>query len=334
MSDRVIRFGVIGTNNITEWFLQGAANVKEFVLTAVYSRSEEKGKAFAKKYNVKNIFTDLEEMAKSDVIDAVYIASPNALHAEQTILFLNHKKHVLCEKAFASNVKEVQKMIETAKKNNVILMEAMKTEETPTFKAVKENLHRIGKVRRYFGCYCQYSSRYDKYKEGVILNAFKPELSNGALMDIGVYCIHPMVNLFGKPKELKANAIMLASGVDGEGSILFKYEDMDGIAIYSKITNSNLSSEIQGEDGNIIIEKINKFEKAKIIFRDGREEDLSQDHIEDDMCYEIEKFIALIKEDDTESSYNSLQISQWVMEIMDEVRKQIGLVFPADNKEN
>ncbi|WP_055669843.1 Gfo/Idh/MocA family protein [Desnuesiella massiliensis] len=334
MNDRVIRFGVIGTNNITQWFLQGAANVKEFVLTAVYSRSEEKGKAFAEKYNVKNIFTDLEEMAKSDVIDAVYIASPNALHAEQTILFLNHKKHVLCEKAFASNVKEVQKMIETAKKNNVILMEAMKTEETPTFKAVKENLHRIGKVRRYFGCYCQYSSRYDKYKEGVILNAFKPELSNGALMDIGVYCIHPMVNLFGKPKEIKANAIMLASGVDGEGSILFKYEDMDGIAIYSKITNSNLSSEIQGEDGNIIIEKINKFEKAKIIFRDGREEDLSQAHIEEDMCYEIEKFIALIKEDDTDSSYNSLQISQWVMEIMDEVRKQIGLVFPADNKEN
>ena len=334
MSDRVIRFGVIGTNNITEWFLQGAANVKDFVLTAVYSRSEEKGKAFAEKYNVNNIFTDLEEMAKSDVIDAVYIASPNALHAEQTILFLNHKKHVLCEKAFASNVKEVQQMIETAKKNKVILMEAMKTEETPTFKAVKENLHRIGKVRRYFGGYCQYSSRYDKYKEGVVLNAFKPELSNGALMDIGVYCIHPMVNLFGKPKELKANAIMLASGVDGEGSILFEYEDMDGIAMYSKITNSSLSSEIQGEDGNIIIERINKFEKAKIIFRDGREEDLSQAHIEEDMCYEIEKFIALIKKDDMESSYNSLQISQWVMEIMDEVRKQIGLVFPADNKEN
>lgn len=334
MSDRVIRFGVIGTNNITEWFLQGAVNVKEFTLTAVYSRSEEKGKAFAEKYNVKNIFTDLEEMAKSDVIDAVYIASPNALHAEQSILFLNHKKHVLCEKAFASNAKEVQQMIETAKNNNVILMEAMKTEETPTFKAVKENLYRIGKVRRYFGSYCQYSSRYDKYKEGIVLNAFKPELSNGALMDIGVYCIHPMVNLFGKPKELKANAIMLASGVDGEGSILFKYEDMDGIAMYSKITNSSLSSEIQGEDGNIIIERINKFEKAKIIFRDGREEDLSQAHIEDDMCYEIEKFIALIKEDDTESSYNSLQISQWVMEIMDEVRKQIGLVFPADNKEN
>lgn len=334
MSDRVIRFGVVGTNNITDWFLQGAANVKDFVLTAVYSRSEEKGKAFAEKYNASYVFTNLEEMAKSDVIDAIYIASPNALHGEQTILFLNHKKHVLCEKAFASNVKEVQQMIETAKKNNVILMEAMKTTEVPTFKAVKENLHRIGKVRRYFGSYCQYSSRYDKYKEGIILNAFKPELSNGALMDIGVYCIHPMVNLFGKPKELKANAIMLASGVDGEGSILFKYEDMDGIAIYSKITNSNLSSEIQGEDGNIIIERINKFEKAKIIFRDGREEDLSQAHIEEDMCYEIEKFITLIKKDDMESSFNSLQISQWVMEIMDEVRKQIGLVFPADNTEN
>ncbi|MBZ9635655.1 Gfo/Idh/MocA family protein [Clostridium sp. FP1] len=330
MNKKVIRFGVIGTNNITDCFLNGAAQVKDFILTAVYSRSEEKGKAFAEKYNVEHIFTDLFEMAKSDLIDAVYIASPNAIHAEQAIVFLNHKKHVLCEKALASNASQVISMINAAKINQVILMEAMKTTQLPNFKIIKDNLHRIGKVRKYFGSYCQYSSRYDKYREGIVLNAFNQNLSNGGLMDIGVYCIHPMINLFGKPKEIKANALILESGVDGEGSIIFKYDEMDAIAMYSKITNSKLYSEIQGEDGNIIIENINKFEKVKIVFRDGKEEELTQFHNEHDMCYEIETFITMIKNGDIKGSSKLLQTSKWVMETMDEARKQIGLVFPAD----
>ncbi|WP_032123419.1 Gfo/Idh/MocA family protein [Clostridium amazonitimonense] len=330
MSKEAIRFGVVGTNNITEWFLNGSKNVKGFVLTAVYSRNQEKGKTFGEKYGVEQVFTDLEEMAKSDLIDAVYIASPNALHAEQTMLFLKHKKHVLCEKAFASNAKEVSKMVETARSNNVLLMEAMKTTHLPNFKVLKDNLHRIGKVRRYFGSYCQYSSRYDKYKEGVVLNAFNPELSNGALMDIGVYCIHPMINLFGMPKEIKASGVMLKSGVDGEGSAVFKYEDMDAVVIYSKIANSYLPSEIQGEDGSIIIEKINNFQKVKIILKNGLEEDLSQPHIEEDMCYELQEFVNLTKEGKVESNINSHQVSLSAMEVMDEVRRQIGLIFPAD----
>ncbi|MGH4137428.1 Gfo/Idh/MocA family protein [Clostridium sp.] len=330
MNKKIIRFGVVGTNNITDWFLNGGSQVEDFILTAVYSRNEEKGIAFAKKYDVQHVFTDLEEMAKSDLIDAVYIASPNAVHEKQAILFLNHKKHVMCEKAFASNAKQVNNMINAAKDNGVILMEAMKTTQLPNFKIIKDNLYRIGKVRKYFGSYCQYSSRYDKYREGIVLNAFNQKLSNGGLMDIGVYCIHPMINLFGKPKEIKANALILESGVDGEGSIIFKYDEMDAIAVYSKITNSNLFSEIQGEDGNIIIKNINKFEKVTLILRDGKEEDLTQFHNEHDMCYEIDTFITMIKNNDIEGDSKLLQNSKWVMETMDETRKQIGLVFPAD----
>ncbi|MGV8983703.1 Gfo/Idh/MocA family protein [Clostridium sp.] len=332
MNKKIIRFGVIGTNNITDWFLNGGSQVEDFILTAVYSRNEEKGIAFANKYDVKHVFTNLEEMAKSDLIDAVYIASPNAVHAEQAILFLNHKKHVMCEKAFASNAKQVNNMINAAKDNGVILMEAMKTTQLPNFKIIKDNLYRIGKVRKYFGSYCQYSSRYDKYREGIVLNAFNQKLSNGGLMDIGVYCIHPMINLFGKPKEIKANALILESGVDGEGSIIFKYDEMDAIAVYSKITNSNLYSEIQGEDGNIIIQNINKFEKVTLVLRNGKEEDLTQIHNEHDMCYEIDTFITMINNNDIEGDSKLLQNSKWVMETMDETRKQIGLVFPADSQ--
>lgn len=327
-----IRFGVIGTNNITQWFLNGSKNCDRFSLTAIYSRSKEKALEFGDKYGGTTVFTDLEEMAKSDLIDAVYIASPNALHCEQTILFLNNNKHVLCEKAFASNAKEVNIMIEVAKNNNVILMEAMKTTVLPNFKAIKNNIYKIGKIRKYFASYCQYSSRYDKYKEGIILNAFNPKLSNGALMDIGVYTIHPMVNLFGKPNSLKASSVMLDSGIDGEGSIIFKYDELEGVVMYSKISNSYLPSEIQGENGSIIIDNIHNFQNVKIVFRDGREEELSIEQLDDDMYYEIEEFINIIQEKKEESQTNTLNNSKIVAELMEETRKQIGLVFPADLK--
>jgi scyllo-inositol 2-dehydrogenase (NADP+) len=330
MNDDKIRFGIIGTNKISDMFLEGARHVDEFVLTAVYSRSEETATAFALRYHAPHIFTNLKDMAESDLIDAVYIASPNALHCEQAILFLNHKKHVLCEKAFASNTKEVIKMIETAKKNDVILMEAMITTQLPNFKVVESHLHRIGKIRRYVGSYCQYSSKYDSYKAGIIMNTHKPELSNGSLMDIGVYCIHPMIFLFGKPISVKANALMLESGVDGQGSLILEYEHMEGLVIFSKIANSQSPSEIQGEEGNIYIQSMRGFETVKIVFKDGRVEDLSQLQVKESMCYEIEKFINMIQNKDLVINAQLLQTSKWVMECMDEARKQMGLVYPAD----
>lgn len=184
----MIRFGVIGTNWITDRFIDGASKVDTFKLSAVYSRTDEKAIEFAGKYQVEATFTDIEAFANSDKFDAVYIASPTALHSEHAITCMNGGKHVIVEKPFASNEQEVLQMIETAKKNEVVLMEAMKTTHVPNFKLIKDSLEKIGPVRRYVANFCQYSSRYDKYKEGVVMNAFKPELSNGSLMDIGVYC--------------------------------------------------------------------------------------------------------------------------------------------------
>ncbi len=327
----MVKVGVIGTNWITERFLESAQTVDGFELAAVYSRTEERAKEFAAKFGVTTIFTDVETMASSDVIDAVYIASPNSFHASQSILFLKNGKHVLCEKPIASNQKELGSMIEAAKNNNVLLMEAMRTTLIPTFLQIKEHLHKIGKVRRVFANYCQYSSRYNAYREGNVLNAFRPEFSNGSLMDLGVYCLHPIVALFGEPLEVKGTAYLLESGVDGEGSILLTYKDMDAVVMYSKITNSSLPSEIQGEDGNIIINQVSTPTEVKIQYQDGQTEDISVSQRADDMYYEAKEFIDLIQSGKTESSINSFAQSKTVLAITDEVRKQIGLVYPADN---
>ena len=106
-----VRFGVVGTNFISDWVIAGARQDERFELVAVYSRTQETADAFASKHNIPYTFTSLEEMAKSPLIDAVYIASPNFLHASQSILCMSYGKHVLCEKPFASNAKEVRAML-------------------------------------------------------------------------------------------------------------------------------------------------------------------------------------------------------------------------------
>lgn len=328
----MIRFGIVGTSWITEEFIRCAKLYPEFKMSAVYSRTLEKADEFANKVGAEHIFTDLEAMAKSDLIDAVYIASPNSLHAEQSLLFMEHQKHVLCEKPASANVEELKKMIQTAKANKVAFMEAMKSILQPGMQAIKANLNKVGKVRRYFGNYCQYSSRYDAYKAGKYNNTFNPAFANGALMDLGIYCIYPMVYLFGKRESILASAVKLSSGVDGETALICRYKDMDAVIMFSKITASALPSEIQGEAGTLTFSIINEISKVNIYYHDKNKkvEVVEFDPMRDYMYFEAKEFMEMIKEKRIESAENSFELALAVREIMDEVRRQIGLSFPND----
>ena len=339
MLNRKVRFGVVGTNVITDTVIKGGLQDDRFEVVAVCSRTHEKAESFAAKYNIPYTFTSLEEMASSDCIDAVYIATPNSCHAEQAMICMNKGKHVLCEKPFASNAREVQQMIDTAKKHGVTLMEAMISTLNPNFAIVKEHLKDLGTIRRYFASYCQYSSRYDKFKEGIVLNAFKPELSNGAMMDIGIYTVYPMVALFGRPQKVEAQGIRLHTGVDGQGAVNFQYEGMNATVLYSKIANSSLPTEIEGEKGNLILDKIHITNTVDFIPRQVVGQGQEQANIPHSIgvslekspyYYEIAEFINLIEQGKQESSVNSWENSLATMEIMDEVRKQLGVRYPAD----
>lgn len=338
-----IRFGVIGTNFITDWVIAGAKQDERFELVAVCSRTQERANEFAAKYDIPYTFTSLEEMAASPLIDAVYIATPNYLHASQSILCMKHGKHVLCEKPMASNAYEVKQMIAASRQYGVTLMEAMKPTLTPNFRVLREALPKAGVIRRYFASYCQYSSRYDKFKEGIVLNAFKPELSNGAMMDIGVYTVYPMVVLFGRPNKINASGVVLSTGTDGQGAVNFEYEGMNATILYSKIANSSLPTEIEGEDGNFMLDKINQINRvtwqARPVASSGKGpstpvEDISAVTDKDEYYYEVAEFINLVQAGKRESEVNSHENSLITIEIIDEVRRQLGVVFLADHVRN
>ena len=308
-------------------------------LYSVANRTHEKAVAFAQKYGISKVYDNIDDVFYDPDVDIIYISTPHNTHINYLRKALSNGKHVLCEKPFASNAWEVREMIAASAKYDVTLMEAMKPTLTPNFRSVRENLGRLGTIRRYFSCYCQYSSRYDKFKEGVVLNAFRPELSNGAMMDIGIYTVYPMVVLFGRPKKIDASGIVLSSGADGQGAVNFEYEGMNATVLYSKIANSSLPTEIQGEEGNITLDRINIIGEVKYTPRlaaaSGRgpsaeAQDISVVTDKDEYYYEVEEFIDLVLSGKRQSGINSHEHSLITLEIIDEVRRQLGIRYPDD----
>lgn len=326
----MIRFAVVGTNWITKQFVDAAHETGKYRLTAIYSRSLEQAQAFASDYPVEHLFTSLEELAQCADVDAVYIASPNSLHFPQTRLFLSHKKHVICEKPLASNLQEVEAAIKVARENNVVLFEAFKTASLPNFLLLKQSFDKIGKLRKAFINYCQYSSRYQRYLDGENPNTFNPAFSNGSIMDIGFYCLASAVALWGEPRSVHASASLLESGVDGQGTVVLSYGDFDVTLHHSKVSDSAIPSEIQGEAGALVIEKISECQKVCFIPRGGKPQDLTQPQHINTMLYEAEEFARLVEAN--EVAHPGLEVSRITAKLLSEIRRQTGVVFPADTQ--
>lgn len=327
-----MRFAVIGSNYIVDRFLAAGVLCPDFIPVALYSRTRQRAQEYGEIQGIPLRFTQLGDLARCDSIEAVYIASPNYCHAEQAIQMLKAGKHVLCEKPVAVNSRELDQMLQAARESGCALVEAMRPTFSPVMAAIKSALPRIGKLRRATISYCQYSGRYDNFKKGIIENAFRPELANGALMDIGVYCVGILSHLFGRPKGLQATCTKLHNGVDAQGSILAGYGDFLAELRYSKIVESSLPCEIQGEAGSILFYGVNDPARPEIIWRDGRREALPCEHRYQgnlNMAYEISAFQSLAE---NRAHYPQIEARLRIeMEIMDEARRQTGILFPNDH---
>lgn len=328
----MIPFGIIGTGKITRTFLEAVQSVPELALGAVYSRSLEKAQSFGEEYGAKVFYDSLEALAADRDVQAVYIASPNCCHCEQAIRMMDAGKHVLCEKPAASNQEEYQRMLEAARRNGVVFFEAMRPAFTPEMAMVEETLPRLGKIRQASFSFCQYSSRYDNFKNGMIENAFRPELSNGSLMDIGVYCIHWMVRLFGMPESLQASPIFLENGVDGAGAIIGTYPDMQVQLLYSKICDGHTPSEIQGENGSLLMDTVSQPQKLTLCLRGQTPEALPVTPCANNMVYEARRWAQWITRGPDRELFRVQDDTMTELRVLDKVRALCGIRFPADER--
>lgn len=328
-----MKLATIGTNWITSLFIEAAEETAGIELSAVYSRSQQKAEAFAEKHNSSMIFTDLQKMAESDEIECVYIASPNSLHFEQAMLFLENKKHVICEKPVFSNTAEFEAAHKKAEENGVFLFEALRGIHTPNFEKLKEELDSIGEIRNVLLHRNKYSSRYEDVLRGEVPNIFSLEYSGGTLVDLGVYPLSIAVALFGKPEKVSYSAAILSTGVDGSGALVLTYPKFVCTILCSKISTSYVNSEIQGEQGTIQIDDTGSLANVnRIDNSSGDQHDIGAVQSAKNMKYEIGNFLRIMGSGER-SEYESLtQISREILTITETAREQNSIIYPADKE--
>ncbi len=325
-----MRFATIGTSWITEKFISATRTISNMQLYAVYSRSEEKASEFAAKHNISKFYTDLEKLACDKNIDAVYIASPNCLHYEQSKFLLLHNKNVFCEKPATTTKEQMSELIELAEKNNLIYLEAIMTIHTEGFFTLKNRLADIGLVRSAHFDFYQLSSKYQLYVDGKNPNIFNPAMHTGCLMDIGVYNIYLAAALFGKPEKIISDAVFLSNGCDAAGTAILKYKDLSVCLNYSKTGQTYSYSEIIGDKGTIMFSSVSQLTGMHLKNAELSEElipeEVSRDTI---MGAEAAFFVRMCESADyTDKDYIfAQQTALTVREICDTVRKDNGFLF-------
>ncbi len=329
-TDSPVRLGIVGTNFISD-LLCDAAKRAEIPLAAVFSRKRETGEAFAKKHGIPAVFDDFDDFCKSGLFNAAYVASPNFCHFSQSAALLAAGKHVLCEKPITSNLSEFRSLRDMALTHGKVLLEAMRPAYDPSFELIRSLLPRCGKLRRAVFEYSQYSSRYDRFKAGIMTNAFDPSLSNAAVMDIGVYPIHLCARLFGRPKKLLSHSVFLQNGFEGQGEAILDYGEMTAQVVYSKITEAAQPSFIRGEEGEIWFGKaLSKVSSVSFVPRCGKPEPCDLVPPENNMVCELYAFCDCVS--GKRDFRKELAVSEIAMEIIDEIRRQNAVRFPSDER--
>ncbi len=325
-----MKFGIIGTNFVSDYFMAGAKQVADCEVVAVAGTSIEKAKAFADKYEIPNYFDSYEKMAAANIIDAVYVAVPNALHMPISKYFLERKIPTFCEKPMAGNLREVQEMIDCAIANDTYLQEGLIPLYNDNFTALKEALPLVGPIHQVTFNFSKYSSRYDAYLAGDNPTTFRGELANGAIMDLGVYPIGDCIGLFGKPNKVLSTSSILDTKADVAGASIFVYDDFNVTISYSKASDTFILSEICGELGTITIDMTSRLENIYFTNRKTGEKQRIGGELKESFYYQIKDMIENLKQNKKQSDKMPFATSLAVHSVITECRKQAGIVYPCD----
>lgn len=322
-----MRYGVIGTGWIVKSFIDGARMMANADIAAVYSRTEESGNRFAAENKIEKVYTDINNFANGD-FDAVYIASPNRFHYEQSKLMLQSGKHVICEKPITVEPEELEELQALADEKGLIYVEAIMYMFSPARDLLKESIKKIGRITSVHFDFSQYSSKHPAYKRGELPNIFNPTLATGCLMDLGIYCVYPALDLFGMPEKITACAHFMGSGADGSGTAALHYPDKLITFTYSKLGQDKCGSQIMGEDGTVKIESISKLTNMLLSTKTVDTQEIIGD-VEKErlMGYEAVGFERFIADPSDEYYQVTRQRALQVSQIMKQIRDICGIKF-------
>ena len=329
----MIRWGILGCGRIARKFASDLKLVKEAELIACGARNALSADAFAHEFSVKNIHYSYESLVNDDEVDVIYVATPHSHHHEHTLLCIENNKAVLCEKAFAINYNQAKEMIDAARNKNIFLMEAVWTKFLPPFNKVKQMIDEgmLGEVKSML---VNFGFRAPGDAPQRFLD---PALGGGTMLDIGIYNAFTALFFLGKPEKISAQATLTEENTDTQCAVTFSYKNGVLAQLFSTfLSDSGTEADICGTKGRIrltsryytpftSIEYFTGKNETKQIIDTGSsfEEGFGYQHEARHVCECLKKGL-------TESPVMTHADSLLLMQTLDAIRKEAGIIYPVD----
>lgn len=317
-----MKLAILGTGKIVHDLLEALKEVPDIEVTSVFARpkSRAKAEALASEWNIPRVYTDYAELLANDDADFIYVGLINTVHYEYTKQALAAGKSVIVEKPFAPTYAEVKELVDLAQAKHAMLLEAVTLLYLPNFQAMQDALKSLGPVHAVTANYSQYSSRYDKYKDGVVLPAFDPALAGGALYDINIYNLNLICGLFGAPEHATYTANRGFNGVDTSGVAVLQYPSFFAMAVGAKDSASDGFCIIQGEDGWLEMQGAPNELPRVVVHAEGKDCVVEANAYAHRMVHEFQAFARIHEGGDWEAVRRSNEQSLRVAKLVDELR--------------
>ena len=323
-----IRWGILGTGWIANEFAQGLMRLPDAELVAVGSRTIESAQRFAELYGIPRRHAGYEALARDTHVDVVYVATPNPMHREHTMLCLEAGKPVLCEKPFALNAREAEDMIRFAREKKLFLMEAMWGRFFPLMGELRTLLAQgaIGDVQILAADLCFHfdfdpsDRRYD------------PNLGGGALLDLGVYLVSLASMIMGPPSRIGGLGHLGETGVDEQAGIVLDYEEGQVSTLFTSVrVDSPVEAAIIGTGGRIRLHPM-WIHPNRLTLSVAGQEPTTIERPYDGNGYQFEaaEVMRCLRAGKLESGLMPLDETLSIIQTMDAIRAQWGLKFPGE----
>ena len=323
----MFKVGIIGAGWIADKMAEALAPLNEYCVYAIASRTLDKAKAFAEKWDIPVAYGSYEELVQDKDVDLVYIATPHSHHFPHTMLALEYNKPVLVEKAFTANAAEAKILLQTAKEKGIFITEAIWTRYMPLSHKVKELMESgiIGEPRLLTATLCYMM----EFKERIL----RPDLCGGALLDLGVYALNFARMYFGTDIiKTVSNCQLGKTGMDMQECISLSFADgkMANLQAGTLCLNDRQGI-INGTEGYIRVDNINcphrieVYRNYELVARYEKPEDMVNGYE-----YQVYECRRCIEAGLTESPMMPHEETLSIMKQMDELRKEWGVIYPMD----
>lgn len=323
-----IRWGILATGGIAGAFARDLAGAGLTVI-AVGSRSIESARAFAEKHGLAKAYGSYEELVADPDVDIIYIATPHPMHAENALLALEAGKHILVEKPFTINAAEARRVVELAESKNLLVLEAMRMRFLPQVRRMHEIIDAgtIGDVRTVIA---DHNQNLPKDPEHRINN---PDLGGGALLDLGIYPVSFGIDFLGAPTKTLAIASRTETGVDRQTAIILEHEGGRQSVLHTALdTRGPNHASIIGTDGRIEVDEVWSAQSGFTVYDAKGEvaEEYESPVDKGGLQFQAMEAERLIEAGETASPLLSPSETALIMGVLDQVRAQVGLVYPGE----